>query len=100
MHPAVSTAAPKEVEMFGAHRRKLCTKVGLLVAVLGATGAWSVPMAVADGGPPQGGGGCHMVSSPSSTGLSHMMAGSSNGSGAANMAEMLGRFSPVPFCGA
>jgi hypothetical protein len=85
--------------MFGAHRRKLSTKVGLLAAVVGATGAWSVPMAVADGGAPQGGGGCHMVSSPSSTGLDHMMAGSSNGSGAANMVEMLSRFSPEPFCG-
>lgn len=85
--------------MFGAHRRKLATKVGLLAAVV-ATGAWSVPVAVADGGPPQGGGGCHMVSSPSSTGLSHMMAGSSNGNGAANMVEMLSRFSSVPFCGA
>jgi hypothetical protein len=84
--------------MFGAHRRKLSTKVALLAAVVGATGAWSVPMAVADGGP-QGGGGCHMVSSPSSTGLDHMMAGSSNGSGAANMVEMLSRFSPEPFCG-
>jgi hypothetical protein len=85
--------------MFGAHRRKLATKVGLLAAVV-ATGAWSVPIAVAGGGPPQGGGGCHMVSSPSSTGLNHMMAGSSIGNGAANMVEMLSRFSSVPFCGA
>ena len=86
--------------MFGTSRRKLATKVGLLAAVVGATGVWSVPMAVADGGPPQGGGGCHMVSSPTSTGLNHMMAGSSNGNGAANMVEMLSRFSSVPFCGA
>ena len=28
-----------------------------------------------------------------------MMAGSSNGNGAANMVEMLSRFSPEPFCG-
>ena len=85
--------------MFGARRRKLATKVALTAAVVGATGAWSVPMAVAGGGPPQGGGGCHMVSSPGSTGLNHMMAGSSNGNGAANMVEMLSRFSPEPFCG-
>jgi len=86
--------------MLGVHRRKLATKVGLLAAVVAATCAWSVPTAVAEEGPPQGGGGCHMVSSPSSTGLNHMMAGSSNGNGAANMVEMLSRFSPVPFCGA
>jgi hypothetical protein len=86
--------------MFGVHRTKLATRVGLLAAVVGATCAWSVPTAVADEGPPQGGGGCHMVSSPSSTGLNHMMAGSSNGNGAANMVEMLSRFSSVPFCGA
>jgi hypothetical protein len=86
--------------MFGTRLRRVAAKVGLLAAVVGATGAWSVPMAVADGGPPQGGGGCHMVSSASSTGLSHMMAGSANGNGAANMVEMLSRFSPVPFCGA
>ena len=36
--------------MFGARRRKLATKVALTAAVVGATGAWSVPMAVADGG--------------------------------------------------
>jgi len=86
--------------MLGVHRTKLATKVGLLAPVVGATCAWSVPTAVADEGPPQGGGGCHMVSSPNSTGLNNMMAGSSNGSGAANMVEMLSRFSSVPFCGA
>ena len=85
--------------MFGTCRRELATKVGLLAAVVGATWAWSVPTAVAVEGPPQDGGGCHMVSSPSSTGLNHIMAGSSNGNGAANMVEMLGHFSPEPFCG-
>jgi hypothetical protein len=85
--------------MFGTCRRKLATKVGLLAAVVGATCAWSVPAAVAVEGPPQDGGGCHMVSSPSSTGLNQMMAGSSNGNGAAHMVEMLSRFSPEPFCG-
>jgi hypothetical protein len=85
--------------MFGTYRRKLAAKVGLLAAVVGVTCAWSVPTAVAGEGQPQGGGGCHMVSSPSSTGLNHMMAGSSNGNGAANMIEMLSLFSPEPFCG-
>jgi hypothetical protein len=36
----------------------------------------------------------------SSTGLTQMMAGSANGNGAANMAQMLARFSNQPFCGA
>jgi len=40
-----------------------------------------------------------MVASPSATGLEHMMAGSANGNGAANMITMLARFSPEPFCG-
>jgi hypothetical protein len=40
-----------------------------------------------------------MVASPSATGLDHMMAGSANGNGAANMITMLSRFSPDPFCG-
>jgi len=40
-----------------------------------------------------------MVASPSATGLEHMMSGSANGNGAANMITMLSRFSPDPFCG-
>jgi hypothetical protein len=40
-----------------------------------------------------------MVSSPSSNGLFHMMAGSANGQGAEKMGGMLSRFSPDPFCG-
>jgi hypothetical protein len=40
-----------------------------------------------------------MVASPSAAGLDHMMAGSANGNGAANMIAMLSRFSPDPFCG-
>jgi hypothetical protein len=40
-----------------------------------------------------------MVASPSATGLDHMMAGSANGNGAANMIAMLSQFSPDPFCG-
>ena len=57
--------------MIGTCRRKLATKVGLLAAVVGATCVWTVPTAVAVEGPPQGGGGCHMVLSPSSMGLNN-----------------------------
>jgi len=63
-----------------------------------AASVFAVPAATA-AGPPQGGGGCHMVSSPSSSGLEHMMAGAANGEGQANMIDMLSRFSPEPFCG-
>ena len=72
-------------------------RAGLVAAVVTATSAFAIPAGAA--GPPQGGGGCHMVSSPSTTGLVHMMLGSANGQGAANMAAMLSRFSPEPFCG-
>jgi hypothetical protein len=41
-----------------------------------------------------------MVFSPPATGLDHLMSGSANGQGADNMAQMLARFSPEPFCGA
>jgi hypothetical protein len=64
-----------------------------------AATAFAIATATAGAGPPQGGGGCHMVSSPTSNGLFHMMAGSANGHGAAKMGEMLSRFSPDPFCG-
>jgi hypothetical protein len=41
-----------------------------------------------------------MVSSPSTSGLDHMMAGAANGEGQANMIEMLLRFYPgALFCG-
>jgi hypothetical protein len=73
-------------------------RAGLLAAVGAAAGAFAVPVAAA-AGPPQGGGGCHMVGSPSSSGLEHMMAGASNGEGQGNMIDMLSRFSPDPFCG-
>jgi len=72
-------------------------KAGLLAAVVTAASGF-VPVATA-AGPPQGGGGCHMVSSPSFSGLEHMMAGAANGEGQANMIDMLSRFSPEPFCG-
>ncbi len=70
-------------------------RAGLIAAVMAATSAFAIPAAAA--GPPVGGGGCHMVTSPSST--FHMMAGSAHGAGAANMAATLSRFSPEPFCG-
>jgi hypothetical protein len=77
------------------------TRAGLAaVAVTAVTvSVVSAVPAAAASGPPAGGGGCHMVASPSATGLDHMMAGSANGNGAANMITMLSRFSPDPFCG-
>jgi hypothetical protein len=72
-------------------------RAGLVAAVVAATSAFAIPADAA--GPPQGGGGCHMVASPSSTGLIQMMAGSANGYGDVQMAAMLGRFSADPFCG-
>jgi len=42
-----------------------------------------------------------MVSSPTTSGLNHMMAGAANGEGQTNMIEMLLRFYPdALFCGA
>jgi hypothetical protein len=78
--------------------KMLITIVSTITAL--ALAAAMTSAAFADGGPPQGGGGCHMVFSPSSTGLTNMMAGSAHGEGAANMANMLSRFSALPFCGA
>lgn len=69
---------------------------GVVTATLGLAGA---PALAAAGGPPEGGGGCHMVFSPSSTGLSEMMANAS-ATGSARMVDMLGLFSQEPFCGA
>jgi hypothetical protein len=76
----------------------ILTRAGLAAAAVTAVNVSSVPAAAASG-PPEGGGGCHMVTSPSPAGLAHMMAGSANGNGAANMITMLARFSPEPFCG-
>jgi hypothetical protein len=77
------------------------TRAGLAAAAVTAVtvSAVSAVPAAAASGPPAGGGGCHMVASPSATGLDHMMAGSANGNGAANMIAMLSQFSPDPFCG-
>jgi hypothetical protein len=81
-------------------KRSQATMVSLIVSLVAAICGWAFPTVAAGGGPPQGGGGCHMVFSPGPTGLDHMMSGSANGQGAANMAQMLARFSPEPFCGA
>jgi hypothetical protein len=75
----------------------MVSRIRNAAAVVMATSVFAAPAAAA--GPPQGGGGCHMVASPTSTGLAHMMLGSANGQGAANMVAMLGRFSSAPFCG-
>jgi hypothetical protein len=79
--------------------RSVLARAGLVAAVATAASVFGIPAALAGEGPPQGGGGCHMVASPTFTGLFHMMAGSANGEGAGNMVEMLSRFSPDPFCG-
>ena len=76
----------------------ILTRAGLAAAAVTAVSVSGVPAAAASG-PPEGGGGCHMVASPSATGLEHMMSGSAHGNGAANMITMLSRFSPDPFCG-
>ena len=83
--------------------KKRITAISMMVAVAGAV--VGIPVAGADPGPPQQGGGCNMVfgpafHSPNSSGLDNMMAGSAHGEGAANMVDMLGRFSPYAssFC--
>jgi hypothetical protein len=87
--------------------KKLITTTWMTVAFASAA-VVAIPVAGADAGPPQQGGGCNMVfgpafHSPSSSGLDNMMAGSggsANGVGAANMQDMLSRFSPYAstFC--
>jgi hypothetical protein len=74
--------------------KRLITTMSMVSALAAAV---AVPAAAGEGGPPQGGGGCHMVFS--SSGLTNMMAGSAHGEGAANMVDMLSRFSQLPFCG-
>jgi hypothetical protein len=72
--------------------KKLITTISVLSAL--AAAAVAAPVATADGGPPQLGGGCHMVWSPSATGLTYMMSGSANGQGAGEMVQMLSLFDP------
>lgn len=80
--------------------KKLLTTISMTIAL--ASGVLvAIPVAGADPGPPQQGGGCNMVfgpagHSPNSSGLTNMMSGSggsANGVGAANMQDMLSRFS-------
>ena len=74
--------------------RKAIARLALPIA-LATAGISSAPIATADTGQPQQGGGCHMVTShpPGATGLTQMMAGSANGTGAQNMLAMLSKFS-------
>jgi hypothetical protein len=99
MH-GVTTASERRDGM----SQKLITTISMVLAL--ATGGVAIPVTGADTGPPQQGGGCNMVfgpllHSPTSSGLENMMAGSAgsaNGIGAANMADMLSRFSTSQFC--
>jgi len=80
--------------------RSVLGRAAVPAAVVIAAIVFAAPVATA-AGPPQGGGGCHMVSSPTTSGLNHMMAGAANGEGQTNMIEMLLRFYPdALFCGA
>jgi hypothetical protein len=80
-------------------RNSVLRKVATAAAAMTAASALAIPATAAGAGPPQNGGGCHMVSSPSRNGLIHMMAGSANGQGAEKMGELLSHFSNRPFCG-
>jgi hypothetical protein len=70
--------------------RKAITRFALPIVL--AASAMTAPVATADTGQPQQGGGCHMLSSPSTTGGNQMMANAS-GTGAHNMVAMLTKFS-------
>ena len=80
--------------------KRLFTTISIALA-LATAGVVATPLAGADPGPPQQGGGCNMVfgpafHSPNSNGLTNMMSGSggsADGVGAANMQDMLSRFS-------
>ena len=80
--------------------KKLLTTISMTIAL--AIGVlMAIPVAGADPRPPQQGGGCNMVfgpalHSPNSSGLTNMMSGSggsADGVGAANMQDMLSKFS-------
>jgi hypothetical protein len=85
--------------------KKVITTIWM-TAALASAAVVAIPVAGADTGPPQQGGGCNMVfgpafHAPNTSGLDNMMAGSggsANGVGAANMADMLSRFSTLQFC--
>jgi hypothetical protein len=80
-------------------RNSVLRRMVTAAAAVTAASAFAIPATAAGAGPPQNGGGCHMVSSPSRNGLIHMMAGSANGKGAEKMGEMLSHFSNQSFCG-
>jgi hypothetical protein len=80
-------------------RNSVLRKVATAAAAATAASAFTIPATAAGAGPPQNGGGCHMVSSPSRNGLVQMMVGSANGQGAKKMGAMLSHFSNQPFCG-
>jgi Spy/CpxP family protein refolding chaperone len=72
--------------------RSVFRRAWLAAALAVTTSAFAVPAATA-AGPPQGGGGCHMVTNSGASDLEHMMTGSANGEGGGNMGDMLSRFS-------
>jgi hypothetical protein len=78
--------------------RSVLGRAGTLLAVVTGSIAFAVPVATATL-PPQGGGGCHMVTNPGSSDLYHMMAGASNGAGQTKMLVMLSGFSTDQPCG-
>jgi hypothetical protein len=72
--------------------KKRITTIWMTVALASGV-ALAISVAGAYAGPPDQGGGCHMVLSPSATGLNNMMDGSAHGEGSGNMGDMLSRFS-------
>jgi hypothetical protein len=70
--------------------KKLITALSVVFAVAASLQAGT---AKADQLPPQNGGGCNMVWHLSEAGGTNMMAGSAHGQGAANMQDVLARFS-------
>jgi hypothetical protein len=80
-----------------ATHRKAIARLALPIVL--AAGVITAPVATADTGQPQQGGGCHMVFSPGTTGLDQMM-GNASDTGAQNMKDMLSEFSDLRFCGA
>ena len=84
--------------------KRLLTTISMAMA-LTTPAVVAVPVAGADSGPPQQGGGCNMVfgplyHSPNASWL-NMMTGSANSAGGvavANMADMQSHFSTLEFC--
>jgi hypothetical protein len=70
--------------------KKLITTISIVFAI-GAS--LQVGAAMAEQLPAQNGGGCNMVWHLGDAGGTNMMAGSAHGAGAANMLDVLGKFS-------